>query len=138
MNSPTVTRYSVTYEAPILTDALILGDLIHSAIIELSDGLSVFTGCDPHGKPLKGHSHAFILSESNMALGRGLDGEITNVTIFASSGFQPSDVSALEDLKEIQGSGLNVRLSLLGLGIVTDFGGLKMARGQRLQMILQL
>jgi CRISPR-associated protein Csb2 len=129
-DNPTVARYSLGGQALRLTAALILGERIHLALVELSNGSSVFTGCDESGSPLKGHSHAFILSESNMALGRGRNGEITHVTIYAPSGFGSAEVSALEDLKEIQGSGLYVQLNLLGLGRPEDFGGLNLGRGQ--------
>ena len=129
-DSPTVARYSIGGQAPRLTDALLLGERIHLALVELSHGSSIFTGCDESGSPLKGHAHAFILSESNMALGRGRNGESTHVTIYAPAGFGSEEVSALKDLKEIQGSGLYVQLSLLGLGRPEDFGGLDLERGQ--------
>lgn len=79
---------------------------------------------------MKGHAHAFILSESNLALGRGMNGEISHVTIYALAGFGSVEVSALEDLKEIQGSGLYVKLNLLGLGRPEDFDGLDLSRGR--------
>jgi CRISPR-associated protein Csb2 len=113
-----------------LTAALLLGERIHLALVELSDGSSVFTGCDESGSPLKGHAHAFILSESNKALGRGRNGEITHVTVYAPAGFGSVELSALENLKEIQGSGLYVQLNFLGLGRSEDFGGLDLNRGE--------
>ena len=128
--TPTVARFSLSGQAPRLTAALLLGERIHLALVELSNGSSVFTGCDESGSPLKGHSHAFILSESNPALGRGRKGEITNITVYAPAGFGSNEVSALENLKEIQGSGLYVQLNLLGLGRPEDFGGLDLSRGQ--------
>ncbi len=76
--NPTVARFSLSGRAPRLTDALPLAERVHAALVELSDGSSVFTGCDEAGRPLKGHAHAYILSESNPALGRGLSGEITH------------------------------------------------------------
>jgi CRISPR-associated protein Csb2 len=129
-DSPTVARYSIGGQAPRLTDALLLGERIHLALVELSDGASIFTGCDESGSPLKGHSHAFILSESNMTLGKGRNGEITHVTIYAPARFGFAEVSALEDLMEVQGSGLYVQLNLLGLGRPEDFGGLDLSRGR--------
>jgi len=33
-----------------------LAERIHTALVELSDGSSVFTGCDESGVPLKGNS----------------------------------------------------------------------------------
>jgi len=129
-HTPIVARFSLDGQALRLTAALILGERIHLALVELSNGSSVFTGCDESGSSLKGHAHAFILSESNMALGRGRNGEITHVTVYAPAGFGSVEVSALEDLKEIQGSGLYVQLNLLGLGSPEDFGGLNLERGQ--------
>ena len=129
-NDPTIARYSIGGQALRLTTALLLGERIHLALVELSNGSSVFTGCDESGSPLKGHAHAFILSESNLVLGRGRNGEITHVTIYAPAGFGSREVSALEELKEIQGSGLYVQLNLLGLGRPADFGGLDLSRGQ--------
>ena len=126
----TVARYSIGGQAPRLTAALLLGERIHLALVELSNGSSVFTGCDESGSPRKGHAHAFIFSESNMALGRGRNGEITHVTVYAPAGFGSAEVSALEELKEIQGSGLYVQLNLLGLGRPEHFGGLNLSRGQ--------
>lgn len=92
----TVARFSLGGQALRLTAALLLGERIHLALVELSDGSSIFTGCDESGSPLKGHAHAFILSESNTALGRGRNGEITHVTVYAPAGFGSREVSALE------------------------------------------
>jgi CRISPR-associated protein Csb2 len=125
---PTVARYSLSGQGPRLTDALLFGDCIHAALVELSGGSPVFTGCDESGKPLKGHSHAYILSESNMALGRGQSGEITHVTVYASVGFGDIELSALENLKGIHS--LGVQVALLGLGQPQDFGGMDLSRGQ--------
>ena len=129
-DSPTVARYSIGGQALRFTAALLLGERLHLALVELSGGSSIFTGCDESGSPLKGHAHAFILSESNMAMGRGRNGEITHVTIYAPAGFGSSEISALEDLEAVQGSGLYVQLNLLGLGRPEDFGGLDLSLGQ--------
>lgn len=129
-HTPTVARFSLSGQTLGLTAAILLGERIHLALVELSNGSSVFTGCDESGSPLKGHSHAFILGESNMALGRGRNGEITHVTVYAPAGFGSREISALEDLKEIQGSGLYVQLNLIGLGSPEDLGGLDLNRGQ--------
>jgi CRISPR-associated protein Csb2 len=79
---------------------------------------------------LKGHSHAYILSESNLALGRGQRGEITYLTIYAPAGFGLRERSALEGLREIGGSGLRVDLNLQGLGCPEDISGTKLERGE--------
>ncbi len=67
-DTPTVARYSLSGKAPKLTDAILLAERVHAALVELSDGSCVFTGCDEAGVPLKGNAHAYILSESNCAL----------------------------------------------------------------------
>lgn len=129
-DNPTVARYSLSSHAPRLTDALPLAERVHAALVELSDGSSVFTGCDDSGVPLKGNAHAYILCESNCALGRGQGGEITHITVFARAGFGSVERSALECLREVFGSGLDVQLTLLGLGLPGDFSGLNINRGE--------
>ncbi len=127
---PTVARYSLSGRAPRLTDTILLAERIHAALVELSDGSSVFTGCDGSGVPLKGHIHACILSESNLALGRGQGGEITHITIYAPAGFGLVEREALEVLREVYGSGLQVQVNLLGMGRPEDFGGSDIERGE--------
>jgi CRISPR-associated protein Csb2 len=129
-DAPIVARYSLSGKAHRLTDALPLAERVHAALVELSDGSSVFTGCGEFGVPLKGHAHAFILSESNLALGRGQSGEITHITIYAPAGFGLVERAALEDLRGVRKAGLQVQLSLLGLGKPEDFGGLNVGRGE--------
>ena len=127
-DSPTVARFSLSGKAPRLTDAILLAERIHAALVELSDGSSIFTGCDESGRPLKGHAHAYILSESNLALGRGRNGEITHVTVYAAAGFGPVERVALENLREIHG--LEVQLTLMSMGLPGDIGGLNVSRGE--------
>ena len=130
--NPTVARFAVTAGAPQrLTTCLPLAERIHLALVSLSDGAEVFTGCDSSGKPLRGHGHAYVLCESNPVLGRGEQGEITHVIIFASMGFCPREQNALQSLRDVWGPG-EVRVSLLlqGLGRPEDFGGLDIERGQ--------
>jgi CRISPR-associated protein Csb2 len=109
---------------------LLLADRVHVALVELSDGSPVYTGCDESGVPLRGHTHAYILSESNCALGRGQEGEITHITVYAPAGFGLVERTALEDLIEIRGSGLLVQLRRQGIGCPEDFGGLDVERGK--------
>jgi len=132
VDGPTVARFSLSGKAPAprLTDAITFAERIHAALVELSDGSATFTGCDEQGRPLSGHAHAYIFSESNLALGRGEGGEITHVTIYAPVGFGPLETSVLERLKEVCGSGIDARLSLLGLGEPEDFGGVDARKGK--------
>lgn len=120
---PTVGRYAVGGRPPKLTDGITLAERVHAALVELSDGSATFTGCDGAGRPLAGHGHAFILPESVEALGRGKEGEVTHVTVYAPGGFGPREIGALEALREVGGSGLDLQLTLLGLGRPESFGG---------------
>jgi len=124
---PTVARFFVTGKRLQLTEAIILADRIHAALVELSDGASIFTGCDRSGRPLQGHPHAYILSESSS--GQGTTGEITHVTVYASSGFGSREAWALEELREVWGRDIQVRLRLQGLGRPEDFGGPEVEQG---------
>jgi len=106
-DGPTVARFALSGRppAPRLTDAILLAERIHAALVELSNGSTTFTGCDEEKRPLSGHAHAYILCESNLALGRGRSGEITHVTVYAPAGFGSREIVALEDLREVRGSG---------------------------------
>jgi CRISPR-associated protein Csb2 len=129
---PIVARYAVFGEKPPqLTETIVLADKIHAALVSLSDGAEIFTGCDTERKPLQGHRHAHVFCESNNALGKGTGGEITHVTVYAPMGFASRDQVALQDLSRIWGGDdLEVRLQLQGVGQPEDFGGLYLERGQ--------
>lgn len=115
---------------PRLTEAILLAERVHAALVELSDGSPTFTGCDDGRRPLSGHAHAFILPESVQALGRGRAGEVTHLTVYAPAGFGPREKAALEALREVGGSGLDLQLTLSGLGQPGDFGGTDAAGGE--------
>lgn len=129
-NGPTLARFSLDNKAPRLTDAIILGERVHAALVEISDGSAIFTGCDEQGRPLEGHAHAYILSESNQALGHGKGGEITHLTIYAPAGFGHREISTLEALREVRGDGIEADLVLLGMGQPGDFGGNDTGKGE--------
>ena len=128
----TVARYAVTSQrSPLLTDTIILAETVHRALVELSDGSQVFTGCDSSHRPLQGHGHAHIFCESNPGTGRGGKGEITNITVFASMGFGLQEQEALQRLKEVYvDCECSVQLALLGMGKPEDFIGTDPERGQ--------
>jgi CRISPR-associated protein Csb2 len=130
--SPTVARYAVASEKPPqLTDTIILADKVHAALVSVSDGSSVFAGCDAQGRPLRGNRHSHVFCESNKGLGCGAGGEITHITIYAPMGFESEDKKALKDLNRIWGGDdLGIRVILLGFGQPQDFGGLDLERGQ--------
>jgi CRISPR-associated protein Csb2 len=129
---PTLARFAVASQVPPrLTDAIFLAEKIHRTLVSYSNGSPVFTGCDESGKPLEGHRHAHILSESNIGLGKGRRGEITHVTIFAPMGFGNEERRALDGLTKLWGhGGHDVQLILLGVGRPEDFGGLDASRGE--------
>lgn len=128
---PTVARFAVASQVlPRLTDAISFAERIHMALVNRSNGSSLFTGCDESGKPLEGHGHAFILCESSLGLGKGMRGEITHVVIHAPRGFQLQDRQALDSLTRVWGhGGHDVQLILLGVGQPEDFAGLDTAKG---------
>jgi CRISPR-associated protein Csb2 len=131
MASCTLARFILTSQSPPeLTDALFLAERVHAALVQLSDGSSTFTGCDELGKPLLGNTHAYILCESNPCLNRGLDGEVTNVTVHVPAGFAPEDLNAVESLKEVWDIDLHIQLVLHGIGQPEDFGGPDILKGK--------
>lgn len=129
---PSAARFMVSTSQPIsLTQSLLLSEKIHLALVDHSNGSSVFTGCDRFRKPLKGHGHAYLFCESNNGLGRGGSGEITHVTVFCSNGFEPIEIGALRRLTHIYGGDIpDVRLSLLDLGQAGSLGGIDLEQGQ--------
>ncbi|MCK9564489.1 MAG: type I-U CRISPR-associated protein Csb2 [Methanothrix sp.] len=129
---PTVARFAVvSKKSPQLTDTIILADKVHAALVSLSNGSSIFTGCDEQGKPLQGNRHAHVFCESNNGLGKGIDGEITHITVYAPVGFESEDQGAMQGLDRVWGGDdLEVRVILQGLGQPQDFGGIDLERGQ--------
>lgn len=114
---PTVARYALAGPGPQLTQTILLADRVHRALVELSDGSAVFTGCDSSKRPLQGHMHAHIFCESNPREGQLAGGEITNISIYAPMGFDSGEEEALQKLKEIyDDQGASPGLVLLGLG----------------------
>jgi CRISPR-associated protein Csb2 len=128
---PTAARFAVTgQKLPHLTETIILAERVHAALVRLSDGSTVFSGCDEQGKPLDGHGHAHIFCESNIESGKSNGGKITHITIYASMGFSSEDMQALENLIEIWGGkDPAVRLLLQGLGSSENFCGPDPERG---------
>ncbi len=129
---PTVARYAVASDRPPhLTETIVLAEKVHAALVRLSNGSSIFTGCDEQGMPLKGNRHAHVFCESNNALGKGSCGEITHITIYAPMGFETENQKALQDLNEVWGADdLEVHVTLLGLGQPQDFAGQDLERGE--------
>ncbi|MDH5676745.1 MAG: type I-U CRISPR-associated protein Csb2 [Myxococcales bacterium] len=124
---PTVARFAVASQAPPrLTEAVSVADRMRSALLSHSDGAVVFAGKQPHGSPLQGHRHAFVLPESHDRFGR-----ITHVTLFARMGFDRTARAAIESVASLWGKrGHRLQLVLLGIGQPEDFAGLDEQTGQ--------
>ena len=123
---PTIARYALASQVPPrLTEAVSIADRIHKSLVSRAE-VPVFTGCDENKRPLKGHEHAFILSESNLGLGKGRRGEITHVSIYAPMGFGRKERKALDGLTSLWGKGgHDIQLVLIGMGEPEDFGGIR-------------
>ena len=122
---PTVARYALAGPGPLLTQTILLTDRVHRALVELSDGSAVFTGCDSSKRPLQGHRHAHFFCESIPCQGRESRGEITNISIYAPMGFDSEDEAALQKLKEIyDDQGASTGLVLLGFARPADLVGI--------------
>ena len=116
---PTVARFSVYGTArPTLRHAVIIADRIHAALVQLSDGASVFTGCDERGQSRTGpHRHAFVYPE---ALGH--DDRITHVTVHAPMGFDARARAALARFRRLFSTrGHDLHFAPIGLGHSADF-----------------
>ncbi len=115
---PTTARFAIAARRPVrLTDTIILADRVHETLVSLSNGSSVFTGCDSYREPLHGNRHAYIFCESNSGPEKGDGEEITHIVVYAPMGFELGDLKALEDLKEIWGEN-----DLRGLATLQEFG----------------
>ncbi|VVB63123.1 Uncharacterised protein [uncultured archaeon] len=128
---PSVARFALARQnAPRLTETISLAEKVHAALVNRSNGSPVFTGCDETGIPLKGHRHAYIFCESNVGLGRGERGEITHITVYASSGFSQKEKEAIEGLTRVWGHGLDdLQLVLLGIGQPEEFASFNITNG---------
>lgn len=132
IKKPTLARFALASQVPPrLTDSVSLADRIHKTLVSRTDGSVIFTGCDEEGKPVKGHNHAYILGESNLALGKGKRGEITHVSLYAPAGFGIKERIALDGLVGVWGKGgHDIQLVLIGIGDPADFGGLEVLSGK--------
>jgi len=118
-----VARYALADQSqrPLLTHTILLADRVHRALVELSDGSPVFTGCDELHRPLRGHEHAHILCESAPCQGGEWRGEITNISIYAPRGFDSGEKDALLRLAEIYDDrGCSTDLIFLGFARPVD------------------
>lgn len=118
----TVARYEVVSNVlPRLTKTISVADRIHQTLCSKSDtgqgSLSVFSGLDSEGKPLRGHQHAHIFCEP----GPKRD-SIQYITIYAPIGFNEAAQTALRLLSKTWGKGgHDLRYVLHGIGEIKDF-----------------
>ena len=117
---PVIARFALhSAVLPRIVGAVSLADRIHKTLVSLSDGASVFSGCDRDGRPLQGHPHVYILPE---CLGRG--DRITHITLYSRSGFDRTAHHVLQRLGRVWGrGGHDVTLVLEGVGDAADFIG---------------
>lgn len=123
---PTTARYAVAAKSSVrLTDTIMLADRVHETLVSLSNGSSVFTGCDSYGEPLHGNRHAYIFCESNNRVGDDDGEKITHIAVYAPMGFESGDLRVLGEMKEIWGeNGLRISVILQGVGRPEDFAGM--------------
>jgi CRISPR-associated protein Csb2 len=120
---PTVARFDISGgQPPRMTSSLFLAERVHLALVDLSNGSSIFTGCDDSRKPLHGHGHAHIFCECDPR--RDGKGEITSVIVYSRLGFGPQEREALQSLGRVWGpGGLEVELELQKMGGREEFAG---------------
>ncbi len=108
---------------PRVEDALVLGELMHLALVARSDGHPVFTGRAADGLPLQGHRHARVLALSRQSHG------IDTIAVTCRDGFDGPAVKALTGLTSLprtdgrasRDDGDRWRLTLVGLGQAETF-----------------
>ena len=124
---PTVARYILASEEqqPALTLALRVAELVHSALVALSDGHPVFTG--RQGESMRiGHQHGFILPEANAE-----SEHLSHITIYSPQGFDGPAVEALKRLQRVWGDRIQpLHLVRIGIGGRRAFAGDDLEAGQ--------
>lgn len=101
---------------PHITQTLPFCDVAHRALVSISDGLPVFTGCDSERRPLKGHGHSFLLPIPEPGSQR-----IDALCVFARMGFGAGARRALQKLRAVSGyTETDLRLELSFLGFSED------------------
>lgn len=97
-----------------ITDALLLTELLRRALVDKTDGSSVMAGKDGSGAPLQNHRHAHYV-----ALDSTQQGKISELVVWASGGFGPTDIAALQNIRLLRSWRLPYPVRL----VLTDLGG---------------
>lgn len=123
----TVARFALASAVlPRLTEAVPVAERVREGLMSRGGAVSVFSGKDDDGRPLRGHRHAFILPEAN-----GRHGQLTHVTVFAERGFEPKALSALHRLPKVWGhGGHDIQTVLIGVGTRETFAGEDLDAGE--------
>jgi CRISPR-associated protein Csb2 len=116
---PTFAWYAIRAPVAIpLTDAIRAGARLRQALmsnsrVEGRHALSVFSGKDPEGQPLKENSHSFFLPADEDG-----DGQLDHALVWAPMGFDIEAQGALRRVSRLWGTdGMDADIELLG---VTD------------------
>lgn len=111
---PLVARFALASGVlPAITQALAVGEQIHTVLCKQSNGHPVFTGAGSQG-----HQHAHVFCES---IG-DIHGHITHVTVYAPEGFDGKAVDALRRMQWTWGfKGHELRTVLHGIGQPHEF-----------------
>lgn len=124
-------RYAVKgRRVPPLTQALLLAERVHQSLVSLAkdtNSVSVFTGLDVHGVPLRGNQHAYVFAESH----GHPEGDITHVCVCSRMPFGPSGERALEQLRQVWGVGEHaLDLLMIACGTASELGGMNARAGR--------
>jgi CRISPR-associated protein Csb2 len=123
MKITTVARYALDSNVlPLAQDAMPFAEQVRRALIRNRVDTShseAIVGKTIDGVPLEGHLHAHYLATDEDG-----DGRLDHVTLYAPCGFDQHDLAAIGALRTIfrQGNRPDVRLVLIGLGEVEQFG----------------
>lgn len=127
---PTILRYVVAHSTrPHVTRALPVCEHLRTALIQLSDGMSVFSGHDVDGSALQGNQHAYIFAEPDE------DGNIGYLTLYRRKGFTAEAQYAAQKLERLWSKAQpDILLILNQRGFSAQIGGHNFAAGQSPQL----
>lgn len=130
---PTLARFECASAVlPGLTQAVMFGDKVRTALMSHSDAHPVFSGRSPDGAIRTDHGHAYFAPSDDDG-----DGRIDHVVVHAREGFDDAAVRALQRLRKVWGhGGHDVSLTLVALGHAEDFGGLRRDHERGLSAVL--